>query len=142
VVVGNDEVVSQLHRLKVNIDSGQFLPVMEAAAAALNSDQAWLAERNLVYQQRRDIVLNYLDQMGLAPRVPRASLYVWSPIPPGRKAREFAAELLEKTGISLTPGDIFGPHGEGYIRISVTVPQARIEEAMQRMMKFVQEGGG
>lgn len=142
VVVGNHEFVSQLHRLKVNIDSGQFLPVMEAAAAALNSDQAWLAERNLVYQQRRDIVLNYLDQMGLAPRVPRASLYVWSPIPPGRKAREFAVELLDETGISLTPGDIFGAHGEGYVRISVTVPQARIEEAMQRMMKFVQGGGG
>jgi LL-diaminopimelate aminotransferase len=140
VVVGNHEVVSRLHKLKVNIDSGQFLPVMEAAVAALNGDQTWLANRNLVYQRRRDIVLNYLVQMGLAPLVPRASLYVWSPIPPGRKSREFTAELLEETGISMTPGDIFGPHGEGYVRISITVPQERIEEAMQRMMQLVQGG--
>lgn len=141
-VIGNPEVITQLHILKTNIDSGQFLPVMDAAAAALNGDQAWLVDRNLVYQSRRDIVLKYLMQMGLDAQVPKASLYVWCPIPDGWQSRKLTNLLLEGAGISLTPGDIFGPHGEGYARISLTVPRERIEEAMQRMEKVLQAAGG
>jgi len=141
-VIGNPEVITQLHILKANIDSGQFLPVMDAAAAALNGDQAWLVDRNLVYQSRRDIVLKYLMQMGLDAQVPRASLYVWCPIPDGWQSKKFTDLLLEEAGISLTPGDIFGPHGEGYARISLTVPRERIEDAMQRMEKVLQAAGG
>jgi LL-diaminopimelate aminotransferase len=141
-VIGNPEVITQLHVLKTNIDSGQFLPVMDAAAAALNGDQAWLMDRNLVYQSRRDIVLKYLVQMGLDAQVPRASLYVWCPIPDGWQSRKFTDLLLEEAGISLTPGNIFGPHGEGYTRISLTVPRERIEEAMQRMEQVLHAAGG
>jgi LL-diaminopimelate aminotransferase len=141
VAVGRSEVVKQLHDLKTNVDSGQFLPVMEASVAALNGDQAWLVDRNLVYQQRRDLVVEYLLQMGLDAQVPKASLYVWCPILPGWRSRGFAAMLLEGAGISLTPGDIFGSHGEGFVRISLTVPQARIEEAMQRMKAALQALG-
>jgi LL-diaminopimelate aminotransferase len=138
VVVGNSDVVAQLRALKTNIDSGQFLPIMKAAAAALTGDQTWLADRNLVYQKRRDIVIERLRQMGLNARMPQASLYVWCPIPVERSSREFADFLLEQAQISLTPGDIFGTQGEGYLRISLTVPQARIEEAMQRMMDVLE----
>jgi LL-diaminopimelate aminotransferase len=141
VVVGKRQVIKQLHDLKVNIDSGQFLPVMEAAVAALDGDQAWLADRNLVYQQRRDLVIDNLMQMGLEAQVPKASLYVWCPIPDGWSSRDFSSMLLEEVGISVTPGDIFGSQGEGYIRISLTVPQALIAEAMQRMKAALQASG-
>ncbi|MCK4725001.1 MAG: aminotransferase class I/II-fold pyridoxal phosphate-dependent enzyme, partial [Anaerolineales bacterium] len=142
VAVGNSDVISQLHALKTNIDSGQFLPIMEAAAAALNGDQAWLLGRNLVYQERRDIVINSLNQMGLKARVPHASLYVWCVVPAGWTSREFTTMLLEQARISLTPGEIFGSQGEGYMRISFTVPKARIVEAMQRMKDVLQTSGG
>jgi LL-diaminopimelate aminotransferase len=142
VVVGNGEVISLLRSLKTNIDSGQFLPVMEAASAALNGDQAWLIDRNRVYQRRRDIVIDYLGQMGLTPRVPQASLYVWCPIPDGWTARTFAIMLLERAQVSLTPGDIFGAHGEGYVRISLTVPEEMIEVAMQRVKDVLINAGG
>ena len=142
VAVGNNEVISQLHALKTNIDSGQFLPIMEAAAAALNGDQAWLLGRNLVYQERRDIVINSLNQMGLKARVPHASLYVWCVVPAGWTSREFTTMLLEQAWISLTPGEIFGSQGEGYMRISFTVPKARIKEAMERMKDVLQTSGG
>lgn len=142
VAVGNNEVISQLHALKTNIDSGQFLPIMEAAAAALNGDQAWLAERNYVYQERRDIIIKHLNQMGLKARIPLASLYVWCAVPAGWTSREFTTMLLERARISLTPGDIFGSQGAGYMRISFTVPKALIEEAMQRMTDVLQAQGG
>ncbi len=142
VAVGNREAIARLFKLKVNIDSGQFLPVMEAATAAMTGDQTWLAERNLVYEGRRDLVIDHLHRMGLEARVPKASLYVWCPIPDGWKSRQFAAMILEEAGLSLTPGDIFGPHGEGFVRISLTVPQKKIEEAMQRMEMALQRRGG
>ncbi|MGB3700139.1 MAG: aminotransferase class I/II-fold pyridoxal phosphate-dependent enzyme [Anaerolineales bacterium] len=141
VAIGNADVIKSLHGLKTNFDSGQFLPIMEAAAAALNGDQDWLVERNQVYQQRRDIVIESLHQSGLSARVPRASLYVWCAVPNGWSAREFTAMLLDQAQISLTPGDIFGAHGEGYVRISLTAPIARTEEAMQRMSRVLQGSG-
>jgi LL-diaminopimelate aminotransferase len=142
VVVGNSAVIKQLHALKTNIDSGQFLPVMEASAAALTGDQTWLVGRNLVYQRRRDIIIKHLQQMGLEARIPKASLYVWCPVPKGWRSRHFANMLLEEAGVSLTPGDIFGRHGEGYVRISVTVPEPLIEQAMLSMEKAMQAIGG
>jgi len=142
VAVGNREAIARLFKLKANIDSGQFLPVMKAATAAMAGDQTWLAERNLVYEHRRDLVIDHLYRMGLEARVPKASLYIWCPIPDGWNSRQFAAMMLDDAGISLTPGDIFGPHGEGYVRISLTVPQNKIEEAMQRMEMTLQKRGG
>jgi len=142
VIVGKGEVIEQLHALKTNIDSGQFLPVMEAAVSALNGDQAWLDDRNLVYQERRDTVLKYLAQLGLDAQISKASLYVWCSIPEGWRSAEYAAMLLKGAEISLTPGDIFGAHGEGYVRIALTVPRSRIEEAMRRMNNAVQVIGG
>jgi LL-diaminopimelate aminotransferase len=80
--------------------------------------------------------------MGLNPRVPQASLYVWCPVPEGWIARAFAIMLLERAQVSLTPGDIFGAHGEGYVRISLTVPEEKIKAAMQRMKDVLLNAGG
>jgi LL-diaminopimelate aminotransferase len=131
--LGNRQVLRALYALKTNLDSGHFLPVMEAATAALTGDQSWTLERNHVYQARRDAVIEALHSMGLEARVPRASLYVWSPVPLGWTSLEFATVMLEEAQVSLTPGTVFGEQGEGYVRISLTAPIERLQAAMQRI---------
>ncbi|MEJ2305098.1 MAG: aminotransferase class I/II-fold pyridoxal phosphate-dependent enzyme [Anaerolineales bacterium] len=137
--IGQVQALRSLYTLKTNLDSGHFLPIMEAATAALSGDQGWLRERNAIYQQRRDVVIRALHALGLAARVPRASLYVWSPIPEGWSSMDFAAELLEKAHVSLTPGTVFGAGGEGFVRISLTAPEERLEEAMERLKVALSE---
>lgn len=137
--VGNAAALRSLHTYKTNVDSGHFLPVMEAAIEAMTGDQSWLPERNQVYRQRRDIVIAALRALGLPAAVPEGSLYVWCPVPSGWTAQAFAAALLETARVSLTPGTVFGRNGEGYLRISLTAPSDRIEEAMERLSLAVPE---
>ena len=138
-VLGHPALIKSLHSLKTNIDSGHFRPVMEAAAAAMTGDQAWLQDRNEIYRMRRDVVIQALLQLGIETSVPRASLYVWFKVPPGHTSGGFASALLERVHVSLTPGPVFGPGGEGFIRLSLTAPLEKVEEAMVRLKKFVKE---
>ncbi len=132
--VGNPEALAALLKLKTHTDSGHFRPVLDAAVAALLGDQSWLDERNAVYADRRDVVVAALREMGLNPREPQASLYFWSALPEGwDSASDFVLTLLEQTHISLAPGTIFGPRGEGFVRISLVQPVERIREAMERI---------
>lgn len=133
VAVGNRQALGQLRKLKPNIDSGHFLPIMDAAIVALMEDQAWLNERNEIYSKRRDLVIQRLHAIGMPAASPRASLYVWSPVPEGWTSMDFTETILEKIGVSLTPGTIFGSRGEGHIRISLGVPIDRIAEALERL---------
>ena len=142
VVVGNSSALQSLYTLKTNVDSGQFLPIMEAATAALTGDQGWLSDRNGIYQQRRDLVIEALHASGLNARLPQGSLYIWCPVPAGWSSESFTSALLDQAHISLTPGSIFGEHGEGFVRISFTAPLERLEEAMQRMSQVVLAPGG
>ena len=136
VALGNHQALAALLRVKSHADSGHFLAVWQAAIAALSGDQTWLKERNLIYQERRDTVVETLRALGLPVESPRAGLYVWTPIPSGWQADGFAANLLEETGVCLTPGTVFGPGGEGYVRISLGAPLERIEKAMERFSCF------
>ena len=142
VAVGNSSALQSLYTLKTNVDSGQFLPIMEAATAALTGDQGWLSDRNGIYQQRRDLVIEALHASGLNARLPQGSLYIWCPVPAGWSSESFTFALLDQAHISLTPGSIFGEHGEGFVRISFTAPLERLEEAMQRMSQVVLAPGG
>jgi LL-diaminopimelate aminotransferase len=142
VAVGNSSALQSLYTLKTNVDSGQFLPIMEAATAALTGDQSWLVDRNEIYQQRRDLVIRALHASGLNARLPQGSLYIWCPVPAGWSSEGFTSALLDQAHISLTPGSIFGKYGEGYVRISITAPLERLEEAMQRMSQVLQTKGG
>jgi len=145
MAVGNADALASLAQLKSNVDSGLFHPLQEATIRALSFDPEWLTARNRVYQERLEIVLAGLDAAGMAAPRPRAALYVWAriPEPGGRKvpagwtSETFALKLLEQTGVAITPGSFFGPGGEGYVRISVTAPTARLREAMQRLRRFV-----
>jgi LL-diaminopimelate aminotransferase len=133
VLVGASELVSPVRKLKPSLFSGQFKPMTDAATAALNGDQSWLEARNETYRQRRDLILRHLNALGVEPAVPRAALYIWMPVPEDWAAVDFTATLLENTGVSLTPGTVFGESGEGYARISLGASNERIEEGMGRI---------
>jgi LL-diaminopimelate aminotransferase len=132
-MAGNAAVVEALGRVKTNVDSGVFQAVQWAGIAALELPQTWIDERNAHLQRRRDLVLEALYLVGLAPETPRASLYVWSPVPDGRSSIEYARWLIDEIGVIVTPGVGFGPSGEGYFRISLTTPDTRLEEALDRI---------
>jgi len=138
-LVGNPEVVSELYRLKTNVDSGHFLPVSDASIEALTGDQSWIRARNEIYRQRRDVVLSFLHEMELAADRPRATIYIWSPIPEGLSSADFVRSALDETGVSMTPGTVFGLNGEGYVRISLTVSSDRLRTAMERLKGWIQK---
>jgi LL-diaminopimelate aminotransferase len=136
MAVGNASAVEALARTKTNIDSGIFRPIQDAAAVALTGDQTWLAERNGIYHERRDLILQTLREVGLTADEPPASLYIWAKVPQGYTSEEFATRLLEEAGISVAPGTAFGSYGEGYLRISLGMSTERIREAMERLRRF------
>lgn len=132
-VVGSAEAIRALGVVKTNVDSGVFNAVQRAAIAALNGPQDHVEEMRAVYQKRRDLVLAALSDIGIELEPPRGSIYVWAPTPEGRTAVEFAEELLEQAAVVVAPGTGYGPHGEGYFRISLSTPDDRLEEAMSRI---------
>lgn len=137
MAVGNPVALAALVQVKSNIDSGIFLAVQDAAAAALTSDQTWIEGRNQEYALRRDMLYDVLaNQWGLQVTKPLASLYLWPRVPDGYTAAEFADKILLHTGVSLTPGSAFGPHGEGYLRISVGQTTERVAAAVARLSAF------
>jgi len=137
VISGNPQAVRTLFTLKTNTDSSHFLPIFEASTAALTGDQTWLVERNEIYRQRRDVVVDGLRKMGLDVHSPRASIYIWSPVPAGWDCASFVTAALEQAGVSLTPGTVFGPGGEGFVRISITTPLERVQQAMDRLREWL-----
>jgi len=139
-ILGNRKVLESLFILKTNADSGHFRPILDAAAAALTGDQNWIKERNEIYHQRRDIVLRGLHDMGLNADKPLASMYVWCPIPEGWLSNEFVAAALENCQVSMTPGTLFGKHGEGFARISLTADIDRLQVAMERLAYWLSGG--
>lgn len=138
MVVGSREAVAALARLKTNVDSGIFEPIQDAAAVALGTDEDWIARRNQIYRERRQVVTAALDRMGLAYTPSSATLYVWVRLPSGSRSVEFASALLDETGVSISPGTAFGEHGEGYVRITLCHPAARLEEALERWKRWME----
>jgi LL-diaminopimelate aminotransferase len=133
ITAGNAEVVKGLSTLQSNAHSGQFKAVQDAAVAALSGDQTWIEARNAHYERRRDLVVNGLCAAGLQTQAPAAAIYVWARLPEGVEDVAFTNDLLEKTGVSLTPGSVFGPSGAGYVRVSLCMEDERLKEAMGRL---------
>ena len=136
MAVGNAVAVKALLQVKSNIDSGIFRPVQDAATAALNGDERWMVARNAEYKRRRDLILETVRGIGMTAETPKASLYIWARPPEGYGSVEFADKVLLETGVSLTPGDAYGPSGAGYIRISMGTEMKKIEEAMARLRRM------
>lgn len=138
MAVGNAEAIAALAQLKTNVDSGIFRPLQEASTVALTLSPEWLARRNSIYKHRRNIVTRALNRMRLWYAPYAATLYVWAEIPPYfENSAAFADALLTRTGVSIAPGTLFGPHGEGYVRISIVQPEDKLEEAMERWERWL-----
>ena len=135
LAVGNAAVIAALGRIKTNIDSGVFRAVQEAGIAALMGPEEPLRQRLEVFQRRRDRVVDTLTAIGWNPPRPQATFYIWMQAPDGRTGTEFAAEVLERTGVVLTPGLGYGQQGERYVRLSLTTPDARLDEALNRLTR-------
>jgi len=136
MVVGNEGIVGALTRVKSNLDSGIPQAIQYAAIEALLGDQDCIAEHNAIYQRRRDLVVKTLAKIGLRTKPPRASLYVWARIPEGYTSLDFCTKLLDETSVVVTPGSGYGKNGEGYIRLSLTTPDDRLEEGLSRMERW------
>jgi len=133
MAVGNAEMIDALRRVKSNLDSGIPQAIQYAAIEALTGPQDCIQEHNAVYQRRRDLVVNMLNSIGLEAKPPKASLYVWAKVPQGYTSVEFTNELLEKVGVVVTPGTGYGKSGEGYIRVSLTIPDAGLVKGLSRL---------
>jgi LL-diaminopimelate aminotransferase len=133
--VGNADIVAGLGKVKMNVDSGAFLAVQMAAIDALKHSDQFTKKMSKIYQERRDTLLVGLKAMGIEMEAPKATFYVWTPVPKGSSI-EYAKYLLDKAGIVSTPGVGLGKYGEGYVRFSLTRPVERIREAVERMKKL------
>jgi LL-diaminopimelate aminotransferase len=134
--VGNPEILAGLGRVKTNLDSGVFQAVQRAAIAALSGSQQPVLDNCRVYQERRDLLVNALREMGFDVTPPKATFYLWVPVPRGFTSQSFCVELLVKAGVVVTPGNGFGAAGEGYVRAAFTVGVDRIREALDRIRKL------
>jgi LL-diaminopimelate aminotransferase len=130
-IVGNAEAVNAYWHLKTNIDSGMFEPVQLAAAAALDAGPP--PEMREIYQRRRDLVCDALREIGVDVTPPKGTIYVWAPVPSGHTSASYCELVLEESAVVVSPGGAYGPNGEGFFRISLTVPDARLAEAVERL---------
>ncbi len=137
LVAGNASALKLLRAIKDNSDNGTFRPVQFAAARALSMARELTPAINAVYRRRRDMVVEALNKNGWSIEKPKATIYVWAPVPEKYKGSSaaFATELLEKTGVVVTPGLGYGQWGEGYFRISLTYPDELLQEALARIME-------
>jgi len=131
--VGHRQVLAGLGKVKSNLDSGVFQAVQEAGITALESDDRLTEGLRKIYQERRDVLVPGLKQLGLDVDLPPAAFYVWAAVPKSYTSASFTAHLLEKAGIVTTPGNGFGAAGEGYIRLTLTTPRERLTEALERI---------
>jgi LL-diaminopimelate aminotransferase len=135
-VCGRPDLVSLIGQLKTNIDSGIFQAVQWAAIEALNGGEAETFAACEVYARRHRMVAETLNSLGWSIKPPRATFYVWAPVPPGYDSIRFAGHVLDQVGVNITPGVGFGTYGEGFFRLSVTAPDARLAEAMARLRQL------
>jgi LL-diaminopimelate aminotransferase len=136
MVVGNARMVDALMRVKSNIDSGIPQAIQKMAIAAIDGPQDCIDEHNRIYQRRRDRIVAVLRACGLEVDSPKASLYIWAKLPGSITSADYAARLIDETGVVVTPGRGYGLNGEGYIRLSVTTPDDRLEEGMRRLEEW------
>ncbi len=135
--LGNKDVIEGLKKVKSQTDRGIFYPLQYAATVSMNGPSEWMAEKNAMFAERRDVVIAAWKKMGLSMQTPKATFYCWGRVPDGWTSRDFAFKLLEEKSVWMIPGSSYGPSGEGYIRISLAQSAERIQEAMDRMASFL-----
>lgn len=132
-VVGNDKIIQGLRTLKTNLDYGIFSVIQKAAEAALKMPDSYVQEVQQRYRERRDFLIAGLGELGWEIPKSKATMYLWVPVPPGATSTDFALDVLQKTGVVVTPGNAFGEDGEGYVRISLIADCDRLGEVLRRL---------
>lgn len=136
-VAGSEEVIEAVGRVKSNIDSGIFNAIQKAGIVALEGPQDIIDDMTAIYTRRRELVMSLLGKLGLKARSPQAAVYIWIEVPQGHTSASFAKLILDKAGVVVSPGSAYGPSGEGYIRISLTTPDDRLKEAVDRIAEAI-----
>jgi len=136
-ILGNAEAIQTYWRLKTNVDSGLFEAIQMAGVAALQGPTEPLERMNETYARRRDLVVSALGEIGVEVSAPQGTIYVWAPVPEGHTSTSFCELVLEEAAVVVSPGSMYGPSGEGFFRIALTAPDARIEEAVERMREHL-----
>jgi LL-diaminopimelate aminotransferase len=132
-ILGNADAIQAYWRLKTNVDSGLFEAIQLAGAAALRAPRDPIDEMNAIYARRRDLVVGALREIGVEVEPPKGTIYVWAPVPEGHSSTTFAELVLEEAAVVVSPGSMYGPSGEGFFRISLTTPDERLAEAVERL---------
>jgi len=134
---GRQDVIDALGRLKSNLDSGQFQAVQYAAIKGLTGPKDSILELRSLYDRRMNMVIEGLNKMGWSLPKPKATFYIWAPVPKGYTSASFAEYVLEKAGVIITPGNGYGQYGEGFFRMSITLSDERIKEGLERLGKHL-----
>ena len=138
MALGNKEIIAGMNKIKSHSDRGIYYPIQIAATAALNGPIDFMESRNKMFTERRDVVVGALTKMGIRTASPKATFYVWAPVPEGcGSSKEFCMNFLEKESVWMIPGSMYGQYGEGYFRIALTHPSDRLSEAMNRLARFL-----
>jgi len=136
MAVGNAKMIDALKRFKSNLDSGIPQAIQYAAIEALNGSRDAIEAHNQIYQRRRNLLVDVLTDIGCTVSKPQASLYIWAKVPPGYTSLEFSTDLLEQVGVLVIPGTGYGPSGEGYVRLSLTLADAALVKALSKLASF------
>jgi len=136
-LMGNRDAIRSYWSLKTNVDSGMFEAVQLAGAAALGGDRRLNREMNEIYARRRNLVIGALREIGVEVDPPKGTIYIWAPVPGGHTSTSFAELVLEEAAVVISPGSMYGPSGEGFFRISLTAPDERLTEALERMREHL-----
>lgn len=136
-ILGNAEAIQSYWRLKTNVDSGLFEAIQLAGVAALRGPREPLEEMNRLYARRRDLIVGALREIGVDVDAPKGTIYVWAPVPEGHTSTSFCEHVLEEAAVVISPGSMYGPSGEGFFRISLTTPDERLSEAVERLREHL-----
>lgn len=134
--VGNKEILRGLAKVKENVDSGLFQAIQYAGITALNEVEDEVIEIRDTFKERRDLVVSALNSMGWEIAAPKATFYIWAPVPDGYTSESFCEKVMEEAGVVVTPGNGFGASGEGYFRIAYCLGKEKLTEAMDRIAKI------
>ena len=130
---GNSDLIDALGTIKTNIDSGIFNAVQLAGVEALDNGQDDIYRMVAIYRERRDLLVTLLSSLGWEARRPLGSIYIWLKVPDGFDSAGFSEHVIDRAGVFFTPGNAYGPSGEGFVRLSLTVPDERVQEAVRRL---------
>ncbi len=137
-MLGNKEIIAGMAKIKSHSDRGMFYPLQAAATAVLNGSYDFMQERNLMFKERRDVVVAGLKKCGIDVDTPKGTFYVWAPLPKGVEvSKEWCLKVLDDIAVWMIPGSMYGKYGEGFFRIALTQPAPRLAEAMERLSKVI-----